>query len=58
MPSNNVILCDRRTNEWFRQHPDARTTVTQCDKCGLWYKPSLGHDCVHDGVQLKQEEVM
>lgn len=22
-----------------------QTTVCQCEKCGLFYKPSLGHKC-------------
>lgn len=39
------IQCDKATDEWFKQHPGARTTVAPCDKCGLWYKPSLGHKC-------------
>lgn len=39
------IECDEATNEWLKQHPGARTTVTQCEKCGLWYKPILGHKC-------------
>ena len=39
------IQMDKATDEWFKQHPGARTTVTSCEKCGLWYKPSLGHKC-------------
>lgn len=38
------IECDERTNEWIKQHPWP-TTVTQCEKCGLWYKPDIGHEC-------------
>ena len=41
----DIIHMDKATNEWFIKHPDARTTVTQCEKCGLWYKPDLGHKC-------------
>ena len=36
---------DKDTSKWFKKHPDAQTTVTQCEKCGLWYKPILGHKC-------------
>ena len=36
---------DKETEKWFKNHPDAQTTVMQCDKCGLFYKPSLGHKC-------------
>ena len=39
------IQTDKATDEWFKRHPGARTTVTQCKKCGLWYKPILGHKC-------------
>lgn len=41
----NKIETDERTSEWFKQHPGARTTVAQCEKCRLWYKPDLGHAC-------------
>ena len=46
----DMIVCDKATNDWFKYNPDARTTVTQCTKCGLWYKPSLGHNCLRDGI--------
>ena len=36
---------DDITEQWFKEHPGAETTVMSCDKCGLSYKPSLGHDC-------------
>lgn len=36
---------DKETEKWFENHPDAQTTTMQCDKCGLSYKPSLGHKC-------------
>lgn len=39
------IECDKATNEWFEYHPGARTTVARCEKCGLYFKPSLGHEC-------------
>lgn len=34
---------DPDTREWFRTRLGVQTTVTQCPKCGLFYKPSLGH---------------
>ena len=36
---------DKATEEWLRSHPFAQTTVTKCEKCGLCYKPILGHKC-------------
>lgn len=39
------IEFDIRTEAWFKKFPGARTTVAQCPKCKLWYKPSLGHKC-------------
>lgn len=36
---------DKETEKWFRQHPYSQTTVMTCEKCGLIYKPSLGHKC-------------
>lgn len=39
------IKTDKATDEWFKRNPGARTTVTVCNKCGLWYKPDLGHKC-------------
>lgn len=45
-----MILLDKTTSEWFNKHPEAQTTVTKCEKCNLWYKASLGHDCVRDGI--------
>ena len=39
---------DRATKGWFRHNPGAQTTVMKCERCGLYFKPSLGHaakDC-------------
>ena len=36
---------DTETRKWFVRHIGAETTVQQCEKCGLWYKPILGHKC-------------
>ena len=36
---------DKPTQLWFNSHFGAQTTVCKCDKCGLFYKPSLGHKC-------------
>ncbi len=41
---------DSALEEWFRQHPNAETTVMICEKCGLHYKPILGHKCKKGGV--------
>lgn len=39
------VEVDNRTKKWLREHPGHQTTVRQCEKCGLHYKPSLGHKC-------------
>lgn len=42
MPKINY---DTATKKWFARHIGKQTTVIMCDKCGLFYKPSLGHKC-------------
>ena len=42
---------DTATAKWFKNHPGAQTTVTQCSDCGLYYKPLLGHKC-----KMKKQE--
>ena len=39
---------DQETEKWFQSHLTAETTVMQCDRCGLFFKPSLGHKCRKD----------
>lgn len=39
------VRLDAKTREWFKTRPFAQTTVMRCEKCGLYYKPSLGHTC-------------
>ena len=41
---------DKATTKWFREHPHNETTVMKCDKCGLFYKPSLEHKCPKKAV--------
>lgn len=36
---------DREAKKWINKHIGCQTTVCMCDKCGLFYKPSLGHKC-------------
>lgn len=40
---------DEETQKWFNKQQcngiTTQTTVELCDKCGLFYKPSLGHKC-------------
>ena len=37
---------DKKTEKWFKNMPEGtQTTVMTCEKCGLSYKPSLGHNC-------------
>lgn len=49
MKTPDRIKYDSATNAWFAKHPEAVTTVRQCDKCGLYYKSSLRHKCKEDG---------
>lgn len=44
----NRIQFDSTTKKWFEAHRDAVTTIRRCDKCGLYYKSSLGHKCKED----------
>lgn len=39
------VRFDAATKEWFRNRIGVQTTVCKCEKCGLHYKPSLGHKC-------------
>lgn len=34
---------DPDTKAWFDKNPEAQTTVMKCERCGLYYKPVLGH---------------
>ena len=36
---------DSETRKWFLRNIGAETTVQQCEECGLYYKPILGHKC-------------
>ena len=40
------INYDKDTKKWLDNHIGQQTTVRMCDKCGLFYKPSLGHKCI------------
>ena len=40
------VKMDAATKEWFKNRPAWEvTTVQKCEKCGLFYKPELGHKC-------------
>lgn len=42
------VKFDANTSRWFTKQKGCatkQTTVCQCDKCNLFYKPSLGHKC-------------
>ena len=43
------IRFDSILKRWFKLHPFAETTVAKCEKCGLFYRPSLGHKCKKEG---------
>lgn len=39
------IEFDKATREWFENRRGIPTTIVCCDKCGLYFKPSLWHKC-------------
>jgi len=39
------VQYDAATRKWFESHRWKETTVTKCSRCGLYYKPELGHKC-------------
>lgn len=39
------IKFDKTTRKWFLDNPEKQTTLCKCEKCGLYYKPELGHKC-------------
>lgn len=39
------VKFDANTSKWFRKHIGYEVTMCQCEKCKLFYKPSLGHKC-------------
>lgn len=45
------VSYDTETKNWMDHHIGHQTTVTQCDKCGLYYKTSLGHKCRKDYIK-------
>lgn len=38
-------IYDEELTRWFLKNPSSQTTVVKCEKCNLYYKPSLGHKC-------------
>lgn len=50
------VKCDPVTDKWSKAHPDCVFTATQCKDCGLFYKPSLGHQCVGIGKEREHEK--
>lgn len=42
---NYHIKLDERTKKWFESHIGEESTVARCEKCGMFYKPELGHEC-------------
>jgi hypothetical protein len=47
---------DPDTKAWFDRNPDAQTTVMKCERCGLYYKPILGHRSKNCKVRNATEE--
>ena len=45
------INYDKATRDWLNKNIGSQTTVCLCEKCGLFYKPSLGHKCKEVGAE-------
>ena len=45
------INYDKTTKDWLNKHIGYQTTVCMCQKCGLFYKASLGHKCKKVGTE-------
>ena len=43
--NSQKVKYDKETSKWFSSHIGYQTTVCKCEKCNLFYKPSLGHKC-------------
>lgn len=39
------VKFDKETQRWLEKNLAQQTTVMKCEKCGLLFKPSLGHNC-------------
>lgn len=50
------VTFDPDTKAWFDQNPDAQTTVMKCERCGLYYKPILGHKPINCKVRANKKE--
>lgn len=44
------VQFDAETRKWFKNNLGAQTTVMKCERCGLYYKPSLRHKCKKKGA--------
>lgn len=42
------VKFDKETQSWLEKNLTQQTTVMKCEKCGLFFKPSLGHKCRKD----------
>ena len=42
---SETLRFDPKTYDWMHSHRWADITVVKCEKCGLHYKPDLGHVC-------------
>ncbi len=51
-----MMLFDKETQRWFEKHLRVETTLARCEKCGLFFKPELGHKCKMDKEGAKDEK--
>lgn len=49
MTKPKKLPLDSVTRAFLKLNPGIRITVAQCTKCGLWYDPSLKHECKKKG---------
>lgn len=53
----NERRLDPVTEKFFRNKPKwYRTTLAQCEKCGQYYKPDLGHKCHMEHITQKGDK--
>ncbi len=52
------VKLDPATKAWFRtQPPWMVTTLVECEKCGLFYKASLGHKCKKEAEKCSENTI-
>lgn len=48
------VRFDPETEKWFEKNRGAQTTVMKCERCGLYFKPILGHKAANCKVRISR----